>query len=51
MELGLSYAYVSVDEVSSFLAPKGFDLIQVNHAASHGCNEFVFQKLSIQGRR
>lgn len=48
---GLPYEYASVDEVSSFLAPKGFDLIRVNHAASHGCNEFVFQKLSIQGRR
>lgn len=48
---GLPYEYASVDEVSSFLAPKGFDLIRVNHAASHGCNEFVFQKLSVLGRR
>jgi hypothetical protein len=48
---GLPYEYASVDEVSSFLAPKGFELIRVNPAASHGCNEFVFQKLSAQGRR
>ena len=48
---GLPYEYASVDEVTAFLAPKGFNLVRVNHAASHGCNEFVFQKPRPQERR
>ena len=47
---GLPYEYASVDEIRSFLAPKGFHVVRVNHAASHGCNELVFQKVSIQDR-
>lgn len=48
---GLPYEYAAVDEVTAFLAPKGFELVRVNHAASHGCNEFVFQKVRPQDRR
>ena len=48
---GLPYEYASIEEITAFLAPKGFELVRVKHAASHGCNEFVFQKLGPQDRR
>lgn len=42
---GLPYEYASVEEVTGFWAPKGFELVRVKHAASHGCNECVFRDL------
>jgi hypothetical protein len=44
----LPYEYASVEKITAFLAPKCFELVHVKHAASHGCNEFVFRKLTPQ---
>ncbi len=41
---GLPYEYASVEEVGAFMTARGFELVRVKHAASHGCNEFVLRK-------
>lgn len=46
---GLPYEYASVDEVTLFLALRGFEPVRIKPAVSHGCNEFVFRRITTQG--
>ncbi|KKS02245.1 MAG: Methyltransferase family protein [candidate division WWE3 bacterium GW2011_GWF2_41_45] len=48
---GFPYEYATIKEIKTYVVNLGFTLIKTNRARSIGCNEFLFQKISIKSKR
>jgi len=48
---GFPYEYATIKEIKTYVVNLGFTLIKTNRARSIGCNEFLFQKISIKSKK